>query len=163
LVLEKTSVDVPHTLGEKFTKIEEELHKNIKRKHSMAGEMLVGESPDDEENGQANESHQLDRLTSEGVDSGNSHPVTWDGASTDKNAVTSGQIIEDLVNIRTRSIANSCEHSRRVKTKTVELKALMLVRGLQLPYRFHLLQRPRETKSRLFLTESCRSSTFHKS
>jgi hypothetical protein len=93
----------------------------------MAREMLVSESPDDEENGKANKSHQLDRLTSDGVDSCNSHPVTWNGTSTDENTVTSGQVVEDLVNIWTGTIANGCEYGGRVETKTVELQTSMSV------------------------------------
>jgi hypothetical protein len=87
----------------------------------MAGEMLIGETPDDEEDGKADESHQLDRLTSDSVDSGNSHPVTWDGTSANENAVTSGQVKENLIDIWSSTVANSGKDSGGVETKTVEL------------------------------------------
>jgi hypothetical protein len=114
-------------LDKKLTKVEEELHENVKREHSMAGEMFVGESPNDEENSKGNESHQLDRLASNGVDSGNSHPVAWDGTSTNENAVTSGQVVKDSVNIWSSTVANGREHSGGVKTKTVKLRASMSI------------------------------------
>lgn len=44
-------------MNERLTKVKEELDENVKGEHSVAGEVLVGESPDDKENSEANESH----------------------------------------------------------------------------------------------------------
>ena len=63
---------------ERLTKVEEELHENVEGKHCVAGEVIVCETPDDEENGEADESHQLNWLTSDSIDGGNCHPVTFD-------------------------------------------------------------------------------------
>lgn len=88
----------------------------------MAGEMLVGESPNDEENGEAHETHELNWLTSNNIDGGNGHPVARNCASNNKDTITSGKVVEDSVNVWSSAVANGGKHSGRVETETIELK-----------------------------------------
>ncbi len=60
--------------------------------------MLEGETPDDEENGEHGESHQLNRFAANSIDSRNRHPVTRNGTSADENSVTGSEMVQLMVN-----------------------------------------------------------------
>ena len=57
------------------SKVEEELAKNVKCQEAIRWEMMVCKADDDEKDSQDNESHQLNRLATNGIDSGDSDPV----------------------------------------------------------------------------------------
>ena len=82
-----------------LTKVEEELRKNIQRKQSLAIELVKRKADDAENDCEDAETHELDRLTADGVDSGYSKPVTWDSTSARDYQVSDGLVIEDLVDI----------------------------------------------------------------
>src|SRR5690242_2192040 len=86
----------------------------------MAAEVMVGETPDDEQNGKHDEADKLKDLAADSVNCRNCQPVTRNGTSTDEDAVTSSQVVELVVDGRTTTIANSLENSGRVQTETVE-------------------------------------------
>jgi hypothetical protein len=103
-----------------WSEVEEELDENVEGKHSMARQVFVGESPNDEENSEDDESHQLDRLATNGIHGSDTHPVTRNGAGADENAVTGSQVVKDLVNSGPSTVANCSKYSGGVKTETVE-------------------------------------------
>lgn len=129
----------------------------------MAGKVLVGESPNDEENGEAHESHKLNWLTPDSVDGGNGHPVTWNSTSTDENAVTSSKVVEDLVNVWSSTVANGGKHSGRVETETVELEVGVSVKFDRIEISFYSRPHQARTKNPLFRARFCHSSTCRRS
>ena len=82
-----------------LTKVEEELRKNIQRKQRLAVELVKRKADDAENDCEDSETHELDRLTAEGVDSGYSGPVTWNSTSACDDQVSDGLVVEDLVDI----------------------------------------------------------------
>lgn len=82
-----------------LTKVEEELRKNVQRKQRLAVELVIREADDAENDCEDAETHELDRLTADGVDSGYSNPVTWNSASACDYQVSDSLVVEDLVDI----------------------------------------------------------------
>lgn len=88
----------------------------------MAGQVLIGESPNDKEDGEAHKTHELNRFASNDIDGRNGHPVSRYRARNYEDAVASGEVVENFVNIWSSAITNSGEHSGGVETETVELE-----------------------------------------
>ena len=86
----------------------------------MAADVVVRETPDQEEDGQEDESNQLERLAADSIDGGNGEPVTRNGTGADQNTVTSCKVVELVVDRGTTSVANSLENSGAVEAETVE-------------------------------------------
>ena len=63
--------------------------------------MVVGETDDDEDDGQEDEAHQLDWFTTNGIDSGDSDPIAGNGTGTDNDETADSVAIEDFVDIVT--------------------------------------------------------------
>lgn len=82
-----------------LTKVEEELRKNVQRKQRLAVELVIREADDAENDCEDAETHELDRLTADGVDSGYSNPVTWNSTSACDYQVSDSLVVEDLVDI----------------------------------------------------------------
>jgi hypothetical protein len=76
--------------------------------------------PDDEENGEGGETSKLEGLASNGVDGGNSEPVSGNGTGADEDGVTGGDVVELNVEVATTTVADSLEDGGRVETETVE-------------------------------------------
>ena len=82
--------------------VEEELSNDVEGEESVAvvtQELIVGESDDDEENCEQDETHDLDRFAAESVDGGNADPVSWNGTSAGDDQVTNSGIVVDLVHV----------------------------------------------------------------
>lgn len=82
-----------------LTKVEEELRKNVQRKQRLAVKLVIREADDAENDCEDAETHELDRLTADGVDSGYSNPVTWNSTSACDYQVSDSLVVEDLVDI----------------------------------------------------------------
>lgn len=78
--------------GSVGSEVEEELGNDVESEKTVVGleKRVVGKADHDEDNGQDGEAHQLDGLTSNGINGGHGHPVTRNGTSTDQNQITNG-------------------------------------------------------------------------
>lgn len=83
-------------------------------------EGLIGETDDDEEDGQHNEAQQLDRLTAECINRSDGNPVSRDGTSTDQNQVARGGTVEVFVDVFTPTPSDSGKDNAVVQSKAVE-------------------------------------------
>lgn len=108
----------------KLTKVEEEFNQNVETKLVVTSKVVEVETPYDEQDGENDEATKLDWLTSEGINSGDGHPVSWNGTCSDENAITGSQVVEDLVNSWASAVADRGENSSAVETKTVESNIL---------------------------------------
>ena len=79
--------------------VEEELAEDIQRKEGVLGEFVVSEADDAEEDGEDDETHQLDGFAADGVDGCDSDPVARDGAGADDDQVADGGVAEDVVDV----------------------------------------------------------------
>src|ERR1700760_4527373 len=79
------------------SEVEEKLGQNVEGQKSSLVEMAVCETDDDKDDGEQSEAHQLDWLATNGVDSCNSDPVAWDGASANNDQVAHGGVAENFV------------------------------------------------------------------
>lgn len=100
--------------------VEEELGEHIERQQAVFADLVVGKSNDDEEDGQNGKAHELNRLATNRVDRGDSHPVAWNGAGADNDQVADSSVAEDVVHIAAAGIANGTENDRVVETQAVE-------------------------------------------
>ena len=89
----------------------------------MAGEMVEGETDDDEENGEHTETHDLDGLSAYGVDGGNTYPVTRNGTSADQNKISDSVIVEYLIHVLFAAGVTNCGQDNRV----VETESCVIV------------------------------------
>lgn len=62
--------------GRRRTEVEEELDDNIDTEHSVSAHVVEVETPDDEEDGKHAETHELNRLSADGINSGDGDPIT---------------------------------------------------------------------------------------
>jgi len=106
--------------GSVGSKVEEELDDNVKTELTVGRDLVEGETPDDEKNGQDDESYELNWFASDGVNSGDGEPVTRNGTSTDDNAVTGSDLEELVVDVSGAGKSDSLKDSRLVKTETIE-------------------------------------------
>ncbi len=109
------------------SEVEEELSQNVEGQKTVLTQVAVGKSNDDEDYREKSESHQLDRLSSDGVDGCNSNPVTWNGACADDDQVANSGIAEDLVDCITLGITDCGKNDGVVETKTVECNIFQMV------------------------------------
>ena len=63
---------------------------------------MVSETHDAEEDGKNGESHQLNRLATNGIHQSDGDPVTWNGASADNNQVANCGVVENFVDVSKR-------------------------------------------------------------
>ena len=86
----------------------------------MGLEMPEVKAPDDEQDGECDESHQLDGLAAYGVDERHGAPVAGDGTSADEDSRTGSKVEQDMVNSGTTTVSDRTKHSSSVQVKTVE-------------------------------------------
>lgn len=79
------------------TEVKEKLHDDVNSEHALVAELVEGETPNYEENGEEREADELDGLAADGVDGKYRHPVSGDGTSADEDGVTGSQVVELLV------------------------------------------------------------------
>lgn len=100
--------------------VEEELDEHVDGKHGVAGQVVIGETPDDEEDGEESESDQLEGLATNGVDGSHGEPVSRDGTGTGEDSVTGSKVVQLMVSISATSIADGLKDGRSVQTKSIE-------------------------------------------
>lgn len=106
------------------TEVEEELGEDEERDETAGAgrglELVVGETDDDEDDGEHDEAHELDGFAAEGVDGGNGDPVTRDSAGADDDEVTDSGVVEDFVDGVAGGVADGGQDDRVVERDTVE-------------------------------------------
>mgnify|MGYP006900024593 CR=1 FL=1 len=104
------------------TEVEEELRDDVERQEAIVGilQRVIGETDDDEEDGQHDEAHQLDRLTAEGINRSDGNPVSGDGTGADQNQVADGGPVEVFVDVFPSSPSDSRQDDAVVQSKAVE-------------------------------------------
>jgi hypothetical protein len=102
------------------TPVEEKLDEDVDGQHAVGLDVIVGESPDDEQNGQEDEADELQGLAADCVNGSNREPVTRDGSSADEDAVTSSKVEKFVVDGSTATVADGLKDSGGIQTKTVE-------------------------------------------
>lgn len=105
-----------------LTKVEEELSKDVDGKEAVGADVVVGETHDDEEDGQDGKATKLDRLAAEDVNSGNGNPVSRNGAGEDDDDVSNGGVVQVTVDIvdALGGVANDIENGAVVQGEAVE-------------------------------------------
>lgn len=86
----------------------------------MFREVVVGEADDDEQHGQDDEAHELDRFAADGVNCGHGHPVARNGSGADNDQVAYCGVAEDAIHIGSLGVANCLKDDGVVEAKTVE-------------------------------------------
>ena len=100
--------------------VEEKLGKNIEGEETLGAQLVVSEADNDEENGEHDESHKLDGLAANGVDSGDGDPVAGNCASADNDDVTDSGSVEQFIDVGTARVSNGSQNDRVVQTETIE-------------------------------------------
>jgi hypothetical protein len=100
--------------------VEEKLNEDVDAQHAVGAEVLEGESPDDEQDGQEDEANELQGLAADSVKGSDREPVTRDGTSADENAVTGSKVKELMVDGKTVSVTDGLEDSGGIQAKTVK-------------------------------------------
>jgi hypothetical protein len=107
-----------------LTKVEEELGKDVNSQQAVGGQVEVGETHDSEQDGQDDETAELDGLAANGVNGSNRDPVSRDGTGQNDNQVTNGGVVEELVDVADGLAAggetNDLENLSIVQGETVE-------------------------------------------
>lgn len=80
-----------------LTKVEEELGDNVDSKEAVGAQLVVGETHNNEEDGQDSEATKLDGLTAQSINGSNGNPVSRDGTSEDNDNVTNSGVVQVLV------------------------------------------------------------------
>lgn len=106
--------------GRVGSEVEEELAEHVQSEQRCGAEGVEREADDAEDDGQEGESHELDGLSSDGVDGEDSDPVTRDGACTNQDQVSDGVVVQLVVDVGLRCVANLREDDGIVKTETIE-------------------------------------------
>ncbi len=102
-----------------WTPVEEQLNEDVNGQHGMVAELVIGETPNDEEDCKEAEANELQWLASNEVDSSNSKPVSRECSSDDENATTRGEIVESVVDGSGVGISNGLEYYRLVQAEAV--------------------------------------------
>jgi len=100
--------------------VEEELDKDVDTELTVCADLVEGEAPDPEEQREEAETDELEGSTSDGVEGGDSKPVSRNGTRAHKNAVTRGQVEQDLIQVGARSVTDGGKNGRRVQAQTVK-------------------------------------------
>lgn len=84
--------------------------------------MVVGETHDDEEDGQDGETTHLNGLAAESVNGSDGNPVSGDGTGKDNDNVADGSVVQEVVDIGVAlgGVANDLEDGGVVQGETVE-------------------------------------------
>lgn len=92
----------------------------------MLADVVVGETPDEEEDGEEDEANELQRLSANSIDGSYCEPITRECTSADKNTVTRSQVIQFVVDSITTAVTNGLKNSGGIEAKTVECNLLLL-------------------------------------
>lgn len=82
--------------------------------------MVPSKAQGSEEDCQKCESHDLDGFSANGVDEGDSDPVSRNSTSANEDEVTDSSIVVNVVNILTTSVAELCKNHGVVQTDSIE-------------------------------------------
>lgn len=100
--------------------VEEELGDDVESQQATLAQLVVGKTDDDEDDGEDEETHELDGLAAEGVDGRHGDPVPGDGTGADDDQVTNGGVVKDLVHVVALGVANGRQDDGVVETETVK-------------------------------------------
>jgi len=101
------------------TEVEEELGEDVEGEESVAREVVVGESDDDEEYGEHGEAHELNGLAANGIDGCNGDPVTGDSTGENENEISNSVLAVDLVHVGSTSPSDGRENDGVVERETI--------------------------------------------
>lgn len=101
------------------SKVEEELSDNVEGEETTFAQLVISETDDDEDNGQNSETHKLNGLATDGIDSSNCNPVARDGAGTGDDQVANCSVVKDFVDVVTLGISDGSQNDGIVQTETV--------------------------------------------
>lgn len=108
----------------RLTKVEEELGKDVDSQQAVGGDVVVSETHYDEQNGEDDETTELDGLAANGVNGGDRDPVSGHSTSQDNDQVTNGGVVQELVDAGDRLAAggetNGLQNLSVVQGETVE-------------------------------------------
>ena len=100
--------------------VEEELDQDVDPEHGVVAQVLEGEAPDDEEDGEEGEADELQRLAAYDVDCCDGEPVAWDGAGAGQDGVAGGEVVEFVVDGGAAAVADGLEYSGRIQAEAIE-------------------------------------------
>jgi hypothetical protein len=103
-----------------LTEVEKELYKHVDGEMGMRLQVPEVETPDDEQDGESDETHELHWFAADSVNRRHGAPVARDGTSADENARTSSEVVENVVGVASASVADGAEHSSGVEVEAVE-------------------------------------------
>lgn len=105
-----------------LTKVEEELGNDIDGKEAVGAQLVVGETHNDEENGQDSEATKLNGLTAQSINGSNRNPVSRDGTSEDNDDVTNSSVVQVLVDVADvlGRVANDVQDGTVVQRETIK-------------------------------------------
>lgn len=81
---------------------------------------MVGEADDAEEDGEEDETHQLNGFAADGVNGCDGDPVSRNGASANDDQIADRGVAEDVVNVRAACIADCGQDDGVVEAQAVE-------------------------------------------
>ena len=85
----------------------------------MGANGVVSETHNQEQNGQDDETHELDGLSANPVDKSYSDPVTWNSTGANNDHVSNSSTVEDLVDVSTTRVANCGKDNGVVERDTI--------------------------------------------
>lgn len=106
--------------GSVRSEVEEELAENVKSEKTIRGELVEGEANSEEESSQNCETHQLDWLSADGIDSEDGDPITRNSTGTNQDQVTDSIIAELLVDLGTLGVSDSLQNNGVVEAQTIK-------------------------------------------
>jgi hypothetical protein len=106
--------------GSGLTEVEEELDEDVKPEFVVTSKILEIETPYDEENGEDDETSKLNGLTSNGINGCHCRPVPGNSSSRDENAISSSEVVKDLIHSWSSTISNRGENSGTIQTEAIE-------------------------------------------
>lgn len=103
-----------------WSEVEEELGDNVKSKECTSRKFVVCEAHDAEDDGENDEATNLDGFATNGIDESNSNPVSWNSTGADDDQVTDGDVVQDMVDVGSSSIADLLQDDGVVEGDTIE-------------------------------------------
>ncbi|EEQ40781.1 conserved hypothetical protein [Clavispora lusitaniae ATCC 42720] len=101
------------------TEVSEELRQNVQGQLTVVTKLLVGETKDNENDSQDDETTQSNWLSADGINGSNGEPVTRQRTGTNQNQVTNSSVVQTLVDVLGRGVTDSLQDNSSVQTQTV--------------------------------------------
>ena len=101
------------------SEIEEELGNDVQRQQTILAQVIVSKADDDEDDCEHDETHELNWLAADGVDSGNCDPIPRYRTSADDNQVADGASAEHLVDVAALGKSDGGENDGIIEAETL--------------------------------------------